>query len=251
MKLHELRSPEGARKESRRVGRGTGSGRGKTAGRGTKGQNARGEGFRIGFEGGQMPLAMRLPKLGGFKNPFKRQFTVINLTKLNRFENGASVNAELLVLAGLAEKGEKIKILGTGKLGRKLAVEADAFSETARAAIEAKGGSVTVIELPARPEQTKRGPSGGQGQGDANAAKQAAASVAKDDAKANRASAAKAARAADAAEAPSAPSAEKAGDEAQPKPEEPEREAPAGAKAESKAAEPDGAAAEDAPEPKE
>ena len=186
MKLHELRSPEGARKESRRIGRGTGSGRGKTSGRGTKGQNARGQGFRVGFEGGQMPLAMRLPKLGGFKNPFKRQFTVINLTKLNRFQDGASVNAELLVEAGLAGRGEKIKILGTGKLGRKLVVEADAFSESARTAIEAKGGSVSVIELPARPLQTRRGPSGGQGQGDANAAKQAAAAVEREGARSSK-----------------------------------------------------------------
>jgi len=83
VKLHELRPPDGARKRSQRVGRGTGSGRGKTSGRGQKGQLSRGRGFRLGFEGGQMPLAQRLPKLGGFTNPFKKVYAVVNLTKLN------------------------------------------------------------------------------------------------------------------------------------------------------------------------
>lgn len=145
MKLHELRSPAGARKESRRVGRGTGSGRGKTSGRGQKGQLARSEGFRLGFEGGQMPLAQRLPKLGGFKNRFQKRFAVINLTKLNRFSDGTEVTEELIWEAGLARRGENVKVLGTGKLGRKLSVQAHAFSESARAAIEAKGGTVVLV----------------------------------------------------------------------------------------------------------
>ncbi len=138
--MHELRSPEGARHRKQRVGRGTGSGRGKTSGRGQKGQLARGDGFRLGFEGGQMPLAQRLPKLGGFKNPFKKRFAVVNLTKLNRFEDGATVDVQALVEAGLAKPGDQVKILGTGKLRRRLNVEADSVSESARAAIEARGG---------------------------------------------------------------------------------------------------------------
>src|SRR5437588_1429588 len=128
MKLHDLKGADGARRERKRVGRGTGSGHGKTAGRGQKGQLARSEGFRVGFEGGQMPLAQRLPKLGGFKNPFKKYFRPINLTKLNRFEDGGSVDADALTQAGLVRPGEPYKVLGTGNLGRKLTVTANAFS---------------------------------------------------------------------------------------------------------------------------
>jgi large subunit ribosomal protein L15 len=145
LKLHELRSPEGSRTKKQRVGRGTGSGRGKTSGRGQKGQNARSEGFRLGFEGGQMPLAQRLPKLGGFKNPFKKYFRPINLTKLNRFPAGGSVDPDVLTEAGLVRPGEPYKVLGTGNLGRKLTVTAHAFSATARAAIEKAGGNVVFI----------------------------------------------------------------------------------------------------------
>src|SRR6266567_4881299 len=94
MQLHDLKPPKGSRKKTQRVGRGTGSGRGKTSGRGQKGQLARGQGFRLGFEGGQMPLAQRLPKRGGFKNPFKKVYAVVNLTKLNRFEDGAEVSPQ-------------------------------------------------------------------------------------------------------------------------------------------------------------
>jgi large subunit ribosomal protein L15 len=140
MKLHELKSPEGARSRKKRVGRGTASGHGKTSGRGQKGQNARSEGFRLGFEGGQMPLAQRLPKLGGFKNPFKIEYAVVNLSKLSGFKDGSTVDAATLVEAGFAKKGQKIKVLGAGKLRRQLTVEADAFSESARAAIEGRGG---------------------------------------------------------------------------------------------------------------
>jgi large subunit ribosomal protein L15 len=148
MHLHELKPPAGSRQRRQRVGRGTGSGRGKTSGRGQKGQNARSEGFRLGFEGGQMPLAQRIPKLPGFKNPFKKVYEVVNLSKLRRFENGTTVDAEVLVEAGLARPGLEIKVLGTGDLRRKLTVEAHAFSNSAREAIEARGGSVKVLGQP-------------------------------------------------------------------------------------------------------
>ena len=145
MKLHELRPAEGARKKTQRVGRGTGSGRGKTSGRGQKGQLARSQGFRLGFEGGQMPLAQRLPKLGGFKNPFKKVYAVINLTKLNRFQDGATVEAKDFYEAGLARPGLDIKLLGTGTLRRKLTITAHAASESARAAVEARGGQLVIL----------------------------------------------------------------------------------------------------------
>jgi len=153
MYLHELKSPAGSRGRRQRIGRGTGSGRGKTSGRGQKGQNARSEGFRLGFEGGQMPLAQRLPKLPGFKNPFKKVYAVVNVAKLNRFDAGTTVNADALVEAGLVRSGIEIKVLGTGSLDRKLTVEAHAFSSSARSAIEAGGGSVKVLGEP-----RKRGP---------------------------------------------------------------------------------------------
>ena len=153
-----MKGPEGARRERKRVGRGTGSGHGKTAGRGQKGQLARSEGFRVGFEGGQMPLAQRLPKLGGFKNPFKKIYAVINLTKLNRFKEGATLNPEQFYEAGLAATGQEIKVLGAGHLGRKLSVEAHAFSDSARAAIEARGGSVTVLGEPKKLKVAKEKP---------------------------------------------------------------------------------------------
>ena len=148
MRLHELTPPAGSRTRRQRVGRGTGSGRGKTSGRGQKGQNARSEGFRLGFEGGQMPLAQRIPKLPGFKNPFKKVYEVVNISKLHRFEDGTTVDAEALVDAGLARSGFEIKVLGTGDLRRKLTVEAHAFSNSARNAIEARGGSVKVLGQP-------------------------------------------------------------------------------------------------------
>jgi large subunit ribosomal protein L15 len=154
MKLHELRSPEGARTRKKRVGRGTGSGHGKTSGRGQKGQLARSQGFRLGFEGGQMPLAQRLPKLGGFRNPFKKHYAVVNLSKLSRFKDGDDITPELLYTEGLADEGAEIKILGAGKLNRKLSVTAHAVSESARRAIEAKGGSVTLLNVPKAPPPT-------------------------------------------------------------------------------------------------
>jgi large subunit ribosomal protein L15 len=148
MQLHDLKPAAGAHRKSRRIGRGTGSGRGKTSGRGQKGQNARSEGFRVGFEGGQMPLSQRLPKLPGFKNPFKKVYAVVNLSKLSRFADGTKVDAALLSEAGLARPGEEVKILGTGNLKRKLSVEAHSFSLSAREAIEARGGSVKVLGEP-------------------------------------------------------------------------------------------------------
>jgi len=151
MHLHELKPAPGAHRPSRRVGRGTGSGRGKTSGRGQKGQNARSEGFRLGFEGGQMPFSQRIPKLPGFKNPFKKIFSVVNLSKLSRFADGARVDAEALLEAGLVRAGEDVKVLGTGRLKRKLNVEAHAFSNSAREAIEKAGGSVKVLGEPKAP----------------------------------------------------------------------------------------------------
>jgi large subunit ribosomal protein L15 len=148
MQLHDLKPAAGAHRKSRRIGRGTGSGRGKTSGRGQKGQNARSEGFRVGFEGGQMPLSQRLPKLPGFKNPFHKTYAVVNLSKLSRFADGTTVNAVVLAEAGLARAGEEVKILGTGNLKRKLRVEAHSFSLSAREAIEARGGSVKVLGEP-------------------------------------------------------------------------------------------------------
>jgi large subunit ribosomal protein L15 len=155
MKLHELKAPDGARKKAKRIGRGTGSGHGKTSGRGVKGQKARGAGWRIGFEGGQMPLAQRLPKLGGFKNPFKIEYAIVNLSKLSRFKDGTKLDQAAFVAAGLADAGQKVKVLGAGKLRRKLDVTADAISESARAAIEARGGTVSVA-APARRAQARR-----------------------------------------------------------------------------------------------
>jgi large subunit ribosomal protein L15 len=153
VQLHDLKPAAGSRRKPQRVGRGTGSGRGKTSGRGQKGQNARSEGFRLGFEGGQMPLSQRIPKLPGFKNPFKKVYAVVNVSKLSRFPDGASVDAEALVEAGLVRPGREVKVLGTGDLKHRLTVEAHAFSSSARQAIEARGGSVKVLGEP-----RKRGP---------------------------------------------------------------------------------------------
>ena len=145
MQLHDLKPSPGAHRRPQRVGRGTGSGRGKTSGRGQKGQNARSEGFRVGFEGGQMPFSQRLPKLPGFKNPFKKLYSVVNLSKLSRFADGAKVDAEALLRAGLVRGGREIKILGAGRVKRKLTVEVNAISNSAREAIEKAGGSVTIL----------------------------------------------------------------------------------------------------------
>jgi large subunit ribosomal protein L15 len=145
MQLHDLKPAKGAHRRPDRVGRGTGSGRGKTSGRGQKGQNARSEGFRLGFEGGQMPFAQRIPKLPGFKNRFKKVYALVNISKLSRFADGSKVGAEALAEAGLVQGDMKIKILGAGRMKRRLTVEAHAFSNSAREAIEKAGGTATVI----------------------------------------------------------------------------------------------------------
>ncbi|MDR4888431.1 50S ribosomal protein L15 [Bacillus sp. HNG] len=146
MKLHELQATEGSRKTRNRVGRGTGSGNGKTAGRGHKGQNSRsGGGVRPGFEGGQMPLFQRLPKRG-FTNINRKDFAIVNLETLNRFEDGTEVTPELLIETGVVSKlNAGVKILGKGTLDKKLTVRAHKFSSTAQQAIEAAGGKTEVI----------------------------------------------------------------------------------------------------------
>lgn len=146
MKLNELKATTGATKVARRVGRGHGSGQGKTAGKGHKGQKARsGGGVRPGFEGGQMPLQRRVPKRG-FNNIFRVEYVTLNVGSLNCFENGASVDANALVEAGLIKKeNSKIKVLSNGSLEKKLTVKASAFSEAAKSKIEAAGGKTEVV----------------------------------------------------------------------------------------------------------
>jgi large subunit ribosomal protein L15 len=146
MKLHELKPAEGSRKTRNRVGRGTGSGNGKTAGKGHKGQNARsGGGVRPGFEGGQTPLFQRLPKRG-FTNINRKDFAIVNLETLNRFEDGTEVTPELLLETGIVSNVKSgVKILGNGQLEKKLTVKANKFSASAKEAIESAGGSVEVI----------------------------------------------------------------------------------------------------------
>ena len=146
MKLHELQPAEGSRKVRNRVGRGTSSGNGKTSGRGQKGQNSRsGGGVRLGFEGGQTPLFRRVPKRG-FTNINRKEFAIVNLDTLNRFEDGTVVTPALLVETKVI-KSEKsgIKVLGNGQVERKLTVQASKFSQAAKEAIEAAGGSIEVI----------------------------------------------------------------------------------------------------------
>lgn len=146
MKLHELKPGVGARKERNRVGRGPGSGNGKTAGRGHKGQNARsGGGVRLGFEGGQNPLYMRLPKRG-FTNPTRKEYAIVNIETLNRFDENTEVTPELLIETGIVRNEKNgIKILGNGKIEKSLVVKAHKFSASAVQAIEAAGGKTEVI----------------------------------------------------------------------------------------------------------
>lgn len=146
MKLHELKPAEGSRKTRNRVGRGTGSGNGKTAGKGHKGQNARsGGGVRPGFEGGQTPLFQRLPKRG-FTNINRKDFAIVNLDVLNRFEDGTEVTPELLLETGVVSNVKSgVKILGNGQLEKKLTVKANKFSASAKEAIESAGGTAEVI----------------------------------------------------------------------------------------------------------
>ncbi len=146
MKLHELQSTEGSRSEHYRKGRGIGSGNGKTAGKGHKGQNARsGGGVALGFEGGQMPLWRRLPKRG-FKNVNRIEYAVVNVNDLNRFEEGTVVTPALLKEVGLVGKEyHGAKVLGSGKLEKKLTVQASKFSKSAESAINSVGGKAEVI----------------------------------------------------------------------------------------------------------
>ena len=159
MKLHELQPAPGSHHARKRVGRGPGSGHGKTSTRGQKGQGARTSvNLPKTFEGGQTRLTMRTPKLRGFHNKWRKRFAVLNLTRLNRFDDGVEVRPELLIETGLIKDvGAGIKVLGTGDLSRKLTIHAHRFSAEARRKIEAAGGTVAVIEVPApiRPK-TKR-----------------------------------------------------------------------------------------------
>lgn len=145
--LSRLRAPEGAVKRRRRVGRGPGSGLGKTCGKGQKGQKARsGGGIHPWFEGGQTPLQRRLPKIG-FKNPFSKKITTVNVGSLTRFDAGATIGPEELQSEGLIRKRwDGVKVLGQGELDRALTVRAHAFSKGAKEAIEKAGGSVEIIE---------------------------------------------------------------------------------------------------------
>ena len=147
MKLHELTPAPGSLKSKKRVGRGTGSGLGKTSAKGNKGQKARSGSKKNGFEGGQMPLPRRLPKRG-FHNKFMKVYSVINVSDLNCFENGTVVTAELLKETGVISKIEKdgLKVLGRGELTQSLTVKAAKVSESAREAIAKAGGTVEVAE---------------------------------------------------------------------------------------------------------
>lgn len=147
MKLHELSPAAGSTKARKRIGRGAGSGQGKTAGKGHKGQKARaGRGMRPGFEGGQMPLQRRLPKRG-FNNIFRTEMAIVNVAALDKaFEAGETVTIDALVEKGLVKKVlDGVKVLGNGELTKALTVQANAFSETAKQKIEALGGKAEVI----------------------------------------------------------------------------------------------------------
>ncbi|MBA3268405.1 MAG: 50S ribosomal protein L15 [Acidimicrobiia bacterium] len=146
MKVHDLRPAPGSNRPRRRVGRGIAGKGGKTAGRGTKGQNARGS-VRVGFEGGQMPLSRRVPKLKGFNNPFRVEYVVVNLDALEAFE-GDEVNPDTLRARGMVHKRGMVKVLGRGELHRAVRVTAHAFSRSAEEAIKAAGGSVEILPPP-------------------------------------------------------------------------------------------------------
>jgi large subunit ribosomal protein L15 len=147
VKVHDLKPAPGAHKAPRRVGRGIGGKGGKTAGRGTKGQGARNK-VPAGFEGGQTPLHRRTPKLKGFKNPFRVEYHVVNLSTLDGFDAGSEVSPDTLREHGLVAKRGLVKVLGRGELTKKLNVSAHGFSKSAASAIEAAGGTVTVLPPP-------------------------------------------------------------------------------------------------------
>lgn len=146
-KLHDLKPAPGSKKAPKRVARGIGGKGGKTAGRGSKGQRARGT-VKPGFEGGQTPLTRRTPKAKGFRNPFRVEYAVVNLDALEDFDAGTTVDPEALRAKGLVAKRGLVKVLGRGSLTKKLEVKAHGFSAAARAAIEAAGGSVEVLPAP-------------------------------------------------------------------------------------------------------
>jgi large subunit ribosomal protein L15 len=146
IKIHDLKPAEGAKRRPKRVGRGIGSGTGKTSGRGSKGQHARNT-VAPKFEGGQMPLVQRIPKLRGFNNPFRVEYQGVNLDTLDTSELH-DVSPETLYARGLVHKGALVKILGRGTIGRAVNVKAHRFSKTAEAAITAAGGSIEVLPLP-------------------------------------------------------------------------------------------------------
>ena len=144
LKLHHLRPAPGAKTAKTRVGRGEGS-KGKTAGRGTKGTKARYQ-VPVGFEGGQVPIHMRLPKLKGFKNPFREEYQVVNLDRIEElFPKGGAIDIESLVANGAVRKGRPVKVLGQGEISVKVQVTANKFSGSAKTKIEAAGGSVTIL----------------------------------------------------------------------------------------------------------
>jgi len=154
MRLHNLKPRPGAKHRTKRLGQGESSGHGKTSGRGGKGQTARsGSSIRIGFEGGQMPLIRRIPKRGFNNARFTTRYLGVNVGDLNKFDDGAMVDETALALVGLAKgRGEGVKILGNGELTKKLSVSASAFSASAKAKIEAKGGTVEIVSRkPAAP----------------------------------------------------------------------------------------------------
>jgi len=146
MKLHELSPNPGSKDDVKRIGRGHGSGWGKTAGKGHKGQKARaGRGIRIGFEGGQMPLQRRVPKRG-FNNIFAKTYSIINVSALEVFDNGTEINAQLLKDKGIISKiNDGVKVLGNGTISKKLTVKVALFSESAKSKIEAAGGKAEVV----------------------------------------------------------------------------------------------------------
>jgi large subunit ribosomal protein L15 len=155
MKVHDLAPAPGATKNRKRVGRGIAGKGGKTAGRGTKGQHSRGRGkVRIGFEGGQMPLKQRVPKLKGFTNPFRVEYSAVNLDTLEELGDrlGGSATPETLAAAGAVRSGVYVKVLARGEITRKLDVSVHAVSKAAEAAIIAAGGTVTILPLPFKGE---------------------------------------------------------------------------------------------------
>lgn len=145
LKLHHLKPAPGSKKKKIRVGRGEGGRRGKTAGRGTKGLKARSS-LRPGFEGGQTPLVVRIPKLPGFTNPNREEFAIVNLAALDVFDTGSEVSPETLRDRGLIRHKGRVKVLAEGDVGKSLTVKAHAFSASAKAKIEQAGGSVEILD---------------------------------------------------------------------------------------------------------